>query len=678
MDICFISSMRKYFAILLLLLGACTNQQKKESDSLFPDSSIALKQAFNLIKEKQWEQASRMVNIALQSNMHAPQLHVLNGSIYEYMALKDPGALSLALVAYKSAMGLDPNNTHAMTGLARVFLKKRDFQKARELFANVILLKPNNTEAYYGLACASFGARDIQTARGAILKTLSLAPNEIMHLRMAALISAALGCFDEANAYKDKIKLLNGFPQEIAYIEERVEDWKNFHKTQNTSNLKKLTAKEKRKEKNLLNPNIHFLADEETETDPDEGNDSGDSENNGEGDTGESSDSSGEKAPSAPALPGTEAKESSNNEDATPKSYMIDCIILRISEERNTSRGSNILESFSFVNQSSGNMVQGGGLVLSPQGSTGETNFSAKKQLGYSFDSNGKKVFFTGPDPNTPSMTVDGSPGSGYIKSRGFQLSFDTLRYNLNLFNAAQENVQLSSKQSILAEIGKNARFESGDTLRSADGTDMSGVLASVPSGSKMSITIKDVKNNFVTIKIMGSCSWLIGEQDVNKSIAEQTIKTYETKVDTETILNLGETVVLAALQQDAVEYKRSEVPGLGRMPIAQYLFSNERNQNFKLSAMIMVTVRSSTETQDILKRSLLENPRDFSKLPSVKELINKEGTFALPSNLTVVCASLSRVVKLWLDSDTIAAPFFRNPLPSESYFEWVKSYLVY
>lgn len=655
--------MHKLFLFIFLLLGGCGTSSNKPEDSLFVEGDQAIKVGFMMIEKQDWERASRAINLALQSNTSLPSLHVLNGSVYEQMAVSDPGALSLALVAYKNAIGIDPNNYNALMGYGRVLLKKRDFQKSREIFARVLISKPKDANASFGLACSSYGIRDLQIARGSILKALALDEDNVSYLRMGVIIFAALGDFPKANFYLDKVKALNHSDFDVSYLEKRIQDWKVLHDDLKISPVKKLEKREEKlSKKNYFNPRIKFLADDQSDEGADEGSNQG-------GD--DSQDDENEEKDHE------EKKKMILQEFSDPKSFMVDCVILRISEGRNTSFGNNMLESFSHID-AAGNFHNWGGMAITPS-SYSPANFVRQRFKTYSYTETGRKILDPTGDPDEPATTIatDGSQ-SGLIKGRGLQVGFDTLRYNLNLFNATDENVQVSAKQTLLVEIGKEANFSSGDTLVSVNGTDLNGALSSVPSGSKMTVTVNNVKGEVADVSIDGSCTWLIGEQNTNKSLADQTVKTYKTEVSTNLKVNLGETIVLAGLQQDAKEYKRSRVPGVGSLPFFDVFLSNRRVEKTKLSAMIMVTVRPSQEAAEILKKMLRVNPRNYSQTPSLKALKDKESdVFSLPPVLVSVCKALGRNLRGWLDSDVNSNDSYKKIMPSKEYFKEAKSELV-
>lgn len=628
-----------YCCLLILFFAGCG---KIENESLELDSNAAIKQAFEFIDKKNWKQASKAVNLALQSNTHAPYLHCLNGSIYEQMWRNDPSAIDLAKVAYRSALSMDPNNHYALLGLGRVLLIKREFQTAREIFAKIILSKPKSGEAYYGLAVASYAMRDSQIAHGAILNSIKLMPNDFSSHRIAVLIFSSLGLFEKAKTFLTKLKELGAQPAEIQYLNNRIEDWVNIHKN-NIQKRKSNQIKTRYQFASIDYSPDEFFNDKEKHTQKKEENEekenSEDAEDLDEKETKNTDDSG------------------SQNEQGSDQLFVADCVILRISEEKNTSRGSNLLESFRV-----GENSEAGGIVI---GSGEEKpNYSRNKRKEYKTNADGSKTFESG------SLTI----------RKGFNISFDTIKYSMNLFNAAKENVQVSAKQTIMASLGKTANFSSGDTLRSGAGGDLGSTFASVPSGTAIEVTPVSFKNQKVMIKIKASCTWLIGESgDQKRPLSEQTVKTYETRIDTEIPVNLNETVVLAGLQEDSMEYKRSETPGLGRIPVIQYLFSNESIQHSKLSSMILITVRLANESSRILNDIFKINPTDYSKLPSLKELKNRNSqVFELPPSLIGICKDLASVIKGWMDGDTNPPIYYEEPFPRKDYFEWLRSFLRY
>jgi Flp pilus assembly secretin CpaC len=57
--------------------------------------------------------------------------------------------------------------------------------------------------------------------------------------------------------------------------------------------------------------------------------------------------------------------------------------------------------------------------------------------------------------------------------------------------------------------------------------------------------------------------------------------------------MKLGDTLVLSGLTEKENSKSRDGVPGLQDVPLAQYVFSSQRNTDFQRSALILITPRA-------------------------------------------------------------------------------------
>ncbi|MGL5720614.1 MAG: tetratricopeptide repeat protein, partial [Alphaproteobacteria bacterium] len=414
---------------VLAILAGCTAEQREKPVTQGPASYLNkkreaspcygyLQQAKQKIKKGKLSEASRLINVALQSYPRMGKLHLMNGLIYE--AMMDKGAddkSELVTVAYETAFSLDPTDFHAAYFMGRFKLKKKDYVGAQDFLAQALLLNPNDTTALHDLAVASYYAQDLEVARGSVKKLLSLVSNQgktsikPLFYRTAAMVFAATGEKEQAQKNLGHlVNLVGGKDPDIHFLKRRMEDW--FHSHTHPKRLQPIA--------DVDSSAAPFGGDPSAQPAPDL--------------TQQPSQGLLETLPqvSAPEKP----------EKETQHVVILDCFLLRVSEETATTKGSNILNNFT-VN-------------LTPQ----------------SADYNMVKT------------------GGGTTLTQTFKrnITWSTIKYNLNIANAVDRRVEVIARPTLSTYEKKKSTFFSGKTLRGGISGTTGGSIGEVQTGITLEV----------------------------------------------------------------------------------------------------------------------------------------------------------------------------------------------
>ncbi|MEG3637609.1 tetratricopeptide repeat protein [Magnetococcus sp. PR-3] len=181
------------------------------------------------LNEGRLDDAHHLFNLALDRDAKNADLHFLNSYTYELLA-KTQGKeyLEMASVGYQTALKFNPAHWLASFRLGHWHLINKEYDKARSLLANALLLEPEHPGILYDLAVASYYLHDPQAAR-AMLETIPRGFSDTALVHQAkALTYAALGEQKKALAEVKRFGALSSsISREI--IEKRVEQWRQFH-----------------------------------------------------------------------------------------------------------------------------------------------------------------------------------------------------------------------------------------------------------------------------------------------------------------------------------------------------------------------------------------------------------------------------------------------------------------
>lgn len=224
----------------LLLVGCETTNTSENFDTMAPNSPLKankgmhpqIAQAFTLLKEEKYSEASSYINQVLQTQPKSVILHILNALTYEKLAeTGEATGIELAVIGYQNALNLDPFNSFAMTQLGKIKYRDQQYDLAQEHFANALLIKPNDPDLIHEFAAASYYAYDIKTAVASIKRAEKLKPDDPLIQRSAAMMHAAIGDFKAAEKHFNLFQAKVGQDPQVAHVASRFSDWQSLYKS---------------------------------------------------------------------------------------------------------------------------------------------------------------------------------------------------------------------------------------------------------------------------------------------------------------------------------------------------------------------------------------------------------------------------------------------------------------
>jgi tetratricopeptide (TPR) repeat protein len=143
---------------------------------------------------------------AMQCHLKAIELDPANASAHRNLALlvQDFGDL-LVEGALETALQLDPDDSDAQAGMAKLHYDRGEFVKALALFKSVVQRNVGDIDAYNHMGLCYASLADLTKARKYWLKAVSLdVGNYFAHLNLAALYATEFA-FDRTAAHVERI-----------------------------------------------------------------------------------------------------------------------------------------------------------------------------------------------------------------------------------------------------------------------------------------------------------------------------------------------------------------------------------------------------------------------------------------------------------------------------------------
>lgn len=578
------------------------------------DQNPEAKKGVELMLAGNYTEANRAFNSALANDLTNPWLHYLNGLCYQLAGQKgDVVQFDLAQVAYEQSLKYDPTNVQASLQLARLYGDKKEFHRSQEEYANVLILDPANKEAAYELARVSYYGGDVKSAHAAVMRAEQLMPNRPEVMRAKAMILAAAGKADEAMASLAKYQKSSKNAAEFAQTKRRVNDWNNLYAQGLVLAQDAAPA--------VLDDSVP--AEEPAPGDPVGGD---------------------AQQPAAQPAAANGAKTPGEGE-----MVVLDAVVLRVSEIATTTKGNNILNSFT--------------LGISPGNYGRVWSNAANNAGGVTQTIAGAGGAFTG--------VADGASNTR-IFTQG--ISFGTINYNLNIANASRQYIEIVGRPSLVASVGKAASFFSGKELTLGLTGQYSGSIQKIPVGSTLKVTPTALKNGMVSldVSLYGS---IIPDLDVTN--ADPTNKWTNiglSKVATTVEVPLGHTVMLGGITERIDIHQKDGFPILQDLPGLQYLFSQETTDSERKSVMYLITPRSYNDN-----REKMQKITDFSdKRLNMKELENRNKNWFDPDyNMVVTMKHLSPLYREFRTGD-LDAVWWNLPEQVQEQIDQIVAFLYY
>lgn len=184
-------------------------------------------------------EASAAFNKALKLDITNSQLQFLNALAYHLRGRAGDGkCFDLAEEGYTLALHFDPSNHEARFYQGLLAMDRRQFGKARRIFADVVRDGASDADALYLLAAAAYYAGDPKTADAALVRLRALQPNnDPAVMRASVLTLAALAETDEARSLFTRYALLEPDSRRVRYVERRLSDWERDYRTDGMEQL---------------------------------------------------------------------------------------------------------------------------------------------------------------------------------------------------------------------------------------------------------------------------------------------------------------------------------------------------------------------------------------------------------------------------------------------------------
>lgn len=638
----------KNLSLLGLLLTGCETTNPPEKLTMTaPVSSLKankamhpqVAQAFLLLKEGKYADASKYINRILQSQPKSAILHILNALTYEKLAEQgDVTGTELAVIGYQNAINLDPYNSFPITQLGKIRYREKQFDQAQEHFANALLLKPNDPTLIHEFAAASYYAYDIKSAVAAIKRAEKLKPEDPLIQRSAAMMYAAVGDFKTAEKHFKLFQTKVGEDPEVAHVADRFNDWQSLYKSG------RLTLAAAQSPATSSSSGSAASGSKDSGSKGSGATDSGDATAGGsgsdstdgltvdippadEGDqaTKEEFERGSEAANivNAPVTPGIVSPDGPKDSKAggpSEQQIIMDCYILQITEDANTSKGNNIFDALAVtLNPGSYISFKGsmwGNGIQPPQFGNGDT-------VTYTGDTASRTATAGGTSAGTGSNLGVASLSStlnseGSISGRIFAagISWAGLNYSLNIANAADLRTEIVSRPTLMTFLNKESRFFSGTELVNVSGGNYGSNLNRYQVGVAVTVLPAALVGERITLNIGIESSLL---QNPTPNLL-QTVDVTKTRVETTARVRLGETIMLGGI------YERTEVdiqqgfPGLRDIPLVQYFFSNQSTVSARRSIVILLTPRSPDTVKSAVNRAMTRE----SIRPHFNELVSR------------------------------------------------------
>lgn len=204
----YLPSMGFFFAITLAAWELLRNKNAYLFIAIFTVIAVILGiMTYN--KNKEWRNEETLYKSILPS-AQTPRLYVNLGNI---SAKK--GEFDKAIVYYRKALQIAPNQTEAYSNLGYIYDKKKEFNKAVEVLELAVKLTPKLTSAHINLAVTYVHMGRYDDAMKEINKAVELSPNNEMVWNVLGKICFALGQRDRAKEAFERSLNINKDQPEI-------------------------------------------------------------------------------------------------------------------------------------------------------------------------------------------------------------------------------------------------------------------------------------------------------------------------------------------------------------------------------------------------------------------------------------------------------------------------------
>jgi len=235
---------------LVLVFSGCSNYENAKNIKKYQTTDISPEQiasdGINFILKKDYVGASKRFNAALKLTPSNSKIHFLNGLSYHLSSSEgDESKRALAEQGYDLSLKFDKSNwlVYYYKGLLK--LDAKEFDKAKENFAEALLLNSNDPDLLYHMGFAAYYTQDIATARAVFFQLNKNEPESARSIEALAMVSAANNEPENAKNYISTLKTQNNTSiDRVKLLIKRLNDWESYHsksKNKETINTEKST-----------------------------------------------------------------------------------------------------------------------------------------------------------------------------------------------------------------------------------------------------------------------------------------------------------------------------------------------------------------------------------------------------------------------------------------------------
>jgi tetratricopeptide (TPR) repeat protein len=171
------------------------------------------------------------------------------------------------------------------------------------------------------------------------------------------------------------------------------------------------------------------------------------------------------------------------------------------------------------------------------------------------------------------------------------------ISYEVNIANASEQRVAFLARPHLTARSGTPAKFlAGGDIVYQVSGLN-SGDIKAYPFGTTLEVTPTLLRSlgpdglPRMRLSVMAGRRTILPLEDV-AGVNEGTTVFENVVVSSEAVLGINQTLILTGLNQREQRTLRTGVPGLRRIPIIKYLFSEVLTTTSDLAIIILITPR--------------------------------------------------------------------------------------
>ena len=267
----------------------------------------------------------------------------------------------------------------------------------------------------------------------------------------------------------------------------------------------------------------------------------------------------------AVANPGGDSSSSSagTSDSAPTKAYsdtaqaLIDVVIIRSDEQSGTRKGINLLDGLNFT-------------------------FSQITRL------TSKSIDAKSADVLERTNSLD--PALVFPRTSSRVLAIPSVNYSLNIFNTIEDQNHVIARPSLTAMEGKASTFFSGVELTiGLAGNFSAGTLEHTQIGVTLMVTPEQITENDVLLEVSAERDSL---EPAPLNSFQQVVQTTKNEVSASARVEYDKTLVLSGITVEETSNLQNKTPGLGDIPLFEWLFNVRQNSNTRSSVIFLLTPR--------------------------------------------------------------------------------------